>query len=119
MGGGTDCGHWSWRYSVTASEMNGNSFSGVSDFFKRNDLQEGRVFATLYALSSSGEVAQLVRAPDCRSGGRGFEPRPSRHFQCEITLLSCCWNRAAQLVPRGSFSFGVFEDERSTGIEAR
>jgi hypothetical protein len=22
-------------------------------------------------------VAQLVRAPDCDSGGRGFEPRPS------------------------------------------
>ena len=22
-------------------------------------------------------VAQLVRAPDCGSGGRGFEPRPS------------------------------------------
>ncbi len=23
----------------------------------------------------------MVRAPDCRSGGRGFEPRPSRHFK--------------------------------------
>lgn len=25
-------------------------------------------------------VAQLVRAPDCDSGGRGFEPRFSPHF---------------------------------------
>ena len=32
-----------------------------------------------------GEVAQLVRAPDCRSGGRGFEPRPSRHFSRKRT----------------------------------
>ena len=27
----------------------------------------------------NGLVAQLVRAPPCHGGGRGFEPHPSRH----------------------------------------
>ncbi len=33
---------------------------------------------TRYRVRPNGAVAQLVRAPDCRSGGCGFDSRPPR-----------------------------------------
>ena len=31
-------------------------------------------------------MAQLVRAPPCHGGGRGFEPHPGRLYSTEYTL---------------------------------
>ena len=39
---------------------------------------------------SYGPVAQLVRAPACHAGGRGFEPLPGRHFS-QVRIRRLCW----------------------------
>src|SRR4029079_16729040 len=43
--------------------------------------KSGRFVLTAAGKVKSGRVAQLVRVPDCRSGGCGFEPRRAR-FDC-------------------------------------
>ena len=56
---------------------------GLSSFFAKihNPSQAGSFF-----VSEMVGVAQLVRAPDCGSGGRGFETRHPPHFLLSIPL---------------------------------
>ena len=44
-------------------------------------------------------MAQLVRAPPCHGGGRGFEPHPDRHYS--LSKLSC-FASVAQSVEQGT-----------------
>ena len=46
-----------------------------------------------------GLVAQLVRAPPCHGGGRGFEPHPGRFYKIFWDLSSA--GRASALQAEG------------------
>ena len=93
--------------------MVGNrAFPEVRDRFHRKlyyDLQTNWIPDNFLRLQSSqivdGAVAQLVRVPDCRSGGCGFESRLRRLARLEL------WFRLgffyAPIMPRLSSIWGV------------
>ena len=66
-------------------------------------------------------VVQLVRMPPCHGGGRGFEPRPLRHFL--ILLLNFYFHSAniskiaslAQLVEHITLNDGVVGSNPTRG----
>ena len=57
-----------------------------------------RVIGSSPIVSTTGPVAQLVRALACHARGRGFDPHPDRHFYTAPLLYAS----VAQLVEQGT-----------------
>lgn len=56
----------------------------LADWTTHGRLLQSRSPSTTPGREGTGAVAQLVRAPDCRSGGYGFEPRRPRLIRLDI-----------------------------------
>ena len=60
-----------------------------------------------YLISASAGVAQLVRAPPCHGGGRGFESRLSRHSF--LTIFQWLGPMALALMDMGLMDLGLMD----------
>ena len=88
---------------------------------RRNQPLTERRSATVSSERCAG-VAQLVRVPACHAGGRGFEPRHSRHFSRMPVLRKTAGSAARRAALTNSprpISSQVFSDPQAGTMPSR